>query len=120
MECGIAISAQIASSSVIRGEFIAVANNSIKEKVEQRFPGLQMDSLGSIVGLKLIGYVNTTHIKIVLVYKLWNIYFFNRQVAEGLALNSRVGRGLCRSSAAPQDVGLTWRCIILAAENTWC
>lgn len=59
-----------------------------------------MDSLGSVVGPKLIGYVNTTHIKIVLVYELRNIHFFNRQVAKGLALNSRVGRGLRRSSAA--------------------
>ena len=79
-----------------------------------------MDSLGGVVGPKLIGYINTTHIKIVLVYKLQNIHFFNQQVAEGLALNSRVGRGLCRLSAVPQDVGLTWRYIILAAENTRC
>jgi len=67
-----------------------------------------MDSLGSVVGPKLIGYVNTTHVEIVLVYELWNVHFFNRQVAEGLALNSCVSRGLCRSPAAPQDVGLTW------------
>ena len=79
-----------------------------------------MDSLGSIVRLKLIGYVNTIYIKIVLVYKLRNIHFFNQQVAEGLTLNSCIGRGLCRSSAALQDVGLTWQCMMSAAENTRC
>jgi len=60
-----------------------------------------MDSLGSIIGPKLIGYINTTYIEIVLVYKLQNIYFFNQQVTKGLMLNSRINKGLYRLPAAP-------------------
>ena len=59
-------------------DFIAVAHNCVEEEVEERFLGLLVDSLGRVIRPKLIRYVNTTHIEIVLVYELWNIYFFNR------------------------------------------
>ena len=89
-------------------DFIAVTHNYVEEEMEERFPGLLVDSLGCVIRPKLIRHVNTTHIKIVLVYELWNVHFFNRQVTEGLALYGRISRGLCRSSAAPEDIGITW------------
>ena len=89
-------------------DFIVVTHNCVEEEVEERFPGLLVDSLGHVIRPKLICYVNTTHIEIVLVYKLWNIHFFNQQVTEGLTLYSHIGRGLRRSPAAPEDIGLTW------------
>ena len=51
-------------------DFIAVAHNYIEEEVEERFLGLLVDSLGRIIRPKLIRYVNTTYIEIVLVYEL--------------------------------------------------
>lgn len=54
----------------VERDFIAVAHNCIKEEVEEQFPGLLVDSLGHIIRPKLIRYVNTTHIEIILVYKL--------------------------------------------------
>ena len=51
-------------------DFIAVTYNYIKEEVEERFLGLLVDSLGRIIRPKLIHYVNTIYIEIILVYKL--------------------------------------------------
>jgi hypothetical protein len=58
-------------------DFIIVAYKCIKKEMEERFLGLLVDSLGHIIRPKLIYYVNTIYIEIVLVYELWNIYFFN-------------------------------------------
>ena len=59
-----------------------------------------MDSLGRVVGPKLVSYINTAHVEIILVYKLQNVHFFDWEVAKGLALDGCVGRGLHRSPVA--------------------
>ena len=83
--------------------------------MEERLPGLQVDALCYIIAPQLVCHINTTHIEIVLVYKLRNVHFFNQVVAKGLALLCCIGGGLCRSPATSKDVGLTWQYMMSAA-----
>ena len=100
---------------VVGGELIVIAYSNIKQEIEKRLLGLQVDALYRIIAPQLVYYVNTICIEIILVYKLRNIYFFNRVIAKGLALLRYISRGLYRLLAAFKDIGLTQQYITLAA-----